>query len=55
MKLTSLKIVASILTSSKGGVVELPVKKSWLSPSPILGLFGEGARGLARGVDISKS
>jgi hypothetical protein len=40
-------IVARKLTSFKEGVVELPAKKSWLSPSPILGLFGEEARGLA--------
>jgi hypothetical protein len=48
-------IVARKLTSFKEGVIELPAKKSWLSPSPILGLFGEEARGLATGVDISRS
>jgi CII-binding regulator of phage lambda lysogenization HflD len=41
----------SRLTSSKGGVVELPAMlKS--SPSSILALFGEEARGLVAGVDL---
>jgi hypothetical protein len=41
------------LTSSKAGVEELPVTISWLSPAPVLALFGEEARGLAGGVDVS--
>jgi hypothetical protein len=41
------------LTSSKAGVEELPVTISWLSPAPILAIFGEGAQGLVVGVDVS--
>jgi hypothetical protein len=49
------KIAVRVLTSSREGVDELPAKKPCSSPSSILALFGEGARGLATGVDISKS
>jgi hypothetical protein len=48
-------IDARKLTSFKEGVVELPARNSWLSPSSILGLLGKGARGLATGVDVPSS
>jgi hypothetical protein len=42
----------SRLTSSKAGVGETPARKN-CSPSSILALFGEEARGLVAGVDLS--
>jgi hypothetical protein len=44
----------SRLTSSKAGVGETPARKS-CSPSSILALFGEEARGLLAGVDLCRS
>jgi hypothetical protein len=41
------------LTSSKEGVEVLPATTSCLSPAPIFAFFGEGARGLVVGVDVS--
>jgi hypothetical protein len=47
------KIFVNILTSSKGGGVELPATRLMSLPSSTLALFGEGARGLVAGVDVS--
>jgi hypothetical protein len=48
-----IKLAKGILTSSREGVVEPPASKFLLIS--ILCLFGEDARGLATGVDISRS
>jgi hypothetical protein len=45
--------VLEILTSFTRGVEELPKISVCSSPAPTLSLFGEGARGLGGGVDVS--
>jgi hypothetical protein len=45
--------VLEILTSFTKGVEELPKISVCSSPAPTLSLFGEGARGLGGGVDVS--
>jgi hypothetical protein len=48
------KIIVRILTSSKEGVIELSARRPCSLPSSTLALFGEGARGLTAGGDVSR-
>jgi hypothetical protein len=54
-KFDSEKRMIRVLTSSIGGVAELPVKRLDSLPSSILALFGDGARGLPTGVGCPMS